>query len=137
MGTSKTSLITGIYIILGLYTFAFNNTEETTSKLAYTAGNQTQAEQLAKTGVCLALLSLKDYDPSVNFDSTYFTTQSQETMGGSVDYNATVETGLASDERQINSIGTIGSGDTEMQVTMTAIVHYTSGRWEIERSYLN
>ena len=87
MGTSKISLISGVYIILGLYTFAFNNSDETVSKLAYTAGNQTQAEQLAKTGLSLALLKLYSYNPSTNYSYTYFSTQNASSMGGSVTYN--------------------------------------------------
>ena len=132
MGTSKISLISGVYIILGLYTFAFNNSDETVSKLAYTAGNQTQAEQLAKTGLSLALLKLYYYNPSTNYSSTYFSTQNASSMGGSVTYKASVVSGLASDERQVVATGTIGN----TTVTVTAVVHYNSGRWRIERTYL-
>lgn len=112
----------------------FNNADETTSKLAYTAGNKTQAEQLAKTGVSLAMLKLYTYTPASSY--SHFSTQSASSMGGSVDYNASIEAGLASDERQVVATGTIGSGDNEVQVTMTAIVHYNSGRWEIDRSFI-
>ena len=133
MGTSKISLISGVYIILGLYTFAFNNSDETVSKLAYTAGNQTQAEQLAKTGLSLALLKLYSYNPSTNYSYTYFSTQNASSMGGSVTYKASVVSGLASDERQVVATGTIGN----TTVTVTAVVHYNSGRWRIERTYLS
>ena len=132
MGTSKISLLSCVYVILGLYTFAFNNSEETTSKLAYTAGNQTQAEQLAKAGLSLGLLKLYNYSPSTNYNNTYFSTQNGSTMGGTVTYKASVQLGLSSDERQVVATGTIGT----TTVTVTAIVHYVSGRWSIERTYL-
>ena len=133
MGTSKITLISGVYIILGLYTFAFNNSDETTSTLAYSAGKQTQAEQLANTGVSLALVKLANYNPSYYYSRTHFSTKTSTGLKGTVTYNATVESGLSSDERQIVATGTL-NGTT---VTVTAIVHYDTGRWRVERTFIS
>jgi hypothetical protein len=135
MGTSKITLISGVYIILGLYTLSFNTADEATSKIAYTAGNKAQAEQLARTGVYLAQLKLYNYSPSTwyQYPYTYFGTQNRSTMGGSVSYSAAIQPSLASNERQIVATGTIGT----TQVTAKVIVQYDKGRWRTVRSYYN
>ena len=127
MGTSKITLLSGTYIILGLYMFGFNSVDETTNSLAYTAAERTQSEQLARSGVMLALLYMGS-----NSSITSFSPRSQSTMGGTVTYSASNPATLSSSERLITSRGVINS--TQMETT--AVVQYKDGRWQIERMYM-
>lgn len=126
MGTSKITLLSGVYIILGLYLFGFNTVDETTSNLTYTVTEKTQSEQLAHTGVMLALLYMGSSSSISSFD-----TRSQSTMGGTVTYSASHPGTLSSSERLITSRGVINS--TQMEAT--AVVRYSKGRWRVVKTY--
>ena len=112
--------------------FGFNNADETTSKLAYSVGYQSQAEQLANTGVSMALVKLANYGTS---DSrSEFSTKTATVNKGTVSYDAT-QGSLPSDQRQISSTATVTSAEGTVSYTATAIVHYNKGRWRVIRVY--
>lgn len=127
MGTSRITLITGVYVVLGLYIFGFNSADETTSKLAYTSAVKAQAEQLAQTGVSMALINLGSSSAAT------ISSASKSTMGGTVSYSATDLSG----QRKITSNATIGSGDNAVTVTTTSIASFDKGRWRIQRTYID
>lgn len=119
-----------MYIILGLYVFGFNSADEVTSKVSYTAAVTTQAEQLAQTGVSMALLKLG------SVSSASLTTQSKTTMGGTVTYDAQ-QGSLSSDQRTITSSATIGTSANAVTVTVKSVVHFDKNRWRVLRTYID
>ncbi|MDD8017352.1 MAG: hypothetical protein PHP42_03150 [Bacteroidota bacterium] len=123
MGTSKIAAISGVYIILGLYSLGFNSTDESTSKAAYETANTVQAEHIARAGLSMALVSMGG-NQTVGSSAS-----SLSMMGGTVTY--TVSTPLPSSERQITSTATLNTS----KVTVTAIVNYDKNRWRIERVF--
>lgn len=125
MGTSKIIMLSGIYTILGAYVIGFNSMDNTSFNSALAASSKAQAEQLARTGISLAL----NYMGSDNAMSTY-SQKSLTTMGGTASYQAS-NSGLPTTQSQVVCVGTY-NGKT---VTMTATFHYYGGRWKILRIY--
>lgn len=127
MGTSKLTMISGLYVILGFYVSAFNSADEATSTIASNAAMTAQTEQLAQTGVSMALLSMANNSSIENLNE-----RSLSTMGGRVTFSANHPATLSSSERLITSRGVISS----TQVEATAVIHFDKGRWRIERIYI-
>jgi hypothetical protein len=123
MGSAKLALIGAVYTILNLYTFSFNSTDSTTGFAAYTVGNTTQAEQLSKAGVGLAIVKMGDSSTVFNFSNTV------TAMGGTVTYS--VRKVYYSSDRIISSSTTFGNAN----VVTTARVYFDSDKdiWRISK----
>ncbi len=126
MGTSKIVMLSGVYVILGFYTISFNRADETNFSTALNAASSAQAEQLARTGISLALAYMAD-----NSSLYSFSTQSLSTMGGSVEYAASHPALFPATQSEVTTTGTFNG----KQVVMTAVFHYYGGRWKVLRVY--
>lgn len=123
MGSSKIIMLSGVYLILGFYTISFYNAERTSSTTVEAVANTVQAEQLARTGISLALVQLGD-NSAVNS----FTEKTASLSSGTISYSAT---GLTATTTQITSSAEF-NGRT---ITMSAVFTYNNGRWRITRIY--
>jgi len=124
MGTSKVILLSGIYLILGFYTVSFTAADETNFSSALTVATETQAEQLAKTGVSLALQRFANNLTMYTIGSTTVTT-----MGGTVSYSASRPASFPLTQTQVIATGTYNG----VQVQTTAVFHQYGGRWKLLR----
>ncbi|MBI2429074.1 MAG: hypothetical protein HYV29_09820 [Ignavibacteriales bacterium] len=126
MGTSKIVMLSGLYVILGFYTLSFNRVDETNYSTALNSTSIAQAEQLAQTGVSLALAYMAD-----NSSLYSFSTRSLSTMGGTVAYASSRPASFPVTQSQVTATGTFNG----KQVIMTAVFHYYGGRWKILKVY--
>jgi hypothetical protein len=126
MGTSKVILLSGIYLILGFYTVSFTAADETNFSSALTVATKSQAEQLSKTGVSLALQRFAN-----NLAMTSIGTTNVSTLGGSVEYSASQPVSFPATQTQIISTGTYNG----VTVQTTAVFHQFGGRWKVLRVY--
>lgn len=126
MGTSKVILLSGIYLILGFYTVSFTAADETNFSSALTVATESQAEQLAKTGISLALQRFAN-----NLAMTSIGTTNVSTMGGSVVYSASQPVSFPATQTQVVSTGTYNG----VTVETTAVFHQYGGRWKVLRVY--
>ncbi|MEW5799428.1 MAG: hypothetical protein AB1728_10535 [Bacteroidota bacterium] len=126
MGTSKIVMLSGVYIILGFYTISFNRADETNLSTALKSVSAAQAEQLARTGMSLALAYMAD-DPALYS----FSTRSLTTMGGTVEYASSRPASFSATQSEVRATGTFNGN----QVVMTAVFHYYGGRWKVLRVY--
>jgi len=126
MGTSKVILLSGIYLILGFYTVSFTAADETNFSSALNVATESQAEQLAKTGVSLALQRFAN-----NLAMTSIGTTNVSTMGGAVVYSASQPVSFPATQTQVVSAGTYNG----VTVQTTAVLHQYGGRWKVLRVY--
>lgn len=123
MGSSKIIMLSGVYLILGFYTVSFYQAERTSSTTVEAVANTVQAEQLARTGISLALVMMGD-DLAVKS----FSEQTASMSSGTISYQAT---SLTTTTSEITSTA-VFNGRT---ITMTAVFTYSDGRWRITRTY--
>lgn len=115
-------MLSGVYLILGMYAVSFDVAHQSNFDLAATTATTIQAEQLARTGISLAMTTMgKD-------SSTHTLTGSSSTLGGSIEYSAV---GTPS-ESQITSSATF-NGKT---IVVKAVVCFQNNRWRIARVYI-
>jgi predicted RNA methylase len=126
MGTSKIIMLSGVYVILGVYLINFNSADNTMLDSALSTASTAQAEQLARTGLSLALVYMAD-----NASTNSFSEKSLSTMGGTVAYSASRPAAFPASQSQVVSVGTVNG----KQITMTAVFHYYGGRWKIARIF--
>ena len=126
MGTSKIIMLSGVYVILGVYVINFNSVDTTILDSALSTASTAQAEQLARTGLSLALAYMADNSATYSFSE-----RSLSTMGGSVTYSADRPASLPASQSQVVAVGTFNG----KQITMTAVFQYYGGRWKIARIY--
>jgi len=126
MGTSKVILLSGIYLVLGFYTVSFTAADEANYTNALTVATQSQAEQLSKTGVSLALQRF-----AANLAMTSIGTTTVTTMGGTVVYSASQPVSFPATQTQVISTGTYNG----VTVQTTAVFHQYGGRWKVLRVY--
>jgi hypothetical protein len=119
-------MLSGIYLILGMYTVSFTSADNTNSVIAESVANSVQAEQIARTGISLALSKMGG-----SLATSSYTDQNAAVMNGSVVYSAS-QTGLPATQSQITSIATF-SGKT---VTVKALFSYDRNRWRVIRMYV-
>lgn len=130
MGTSKIILISGVYMILGLYTFGLNSADENQCKQALSVAQSVQTEQIAESGISLALVYMGNNSAILSFSPI-----TKSTMGGTVAYSASHPASLSLTEREIVSTATMVCGTATVCVKKTAIVHFDKGLWRIIRTY--
>ncbi len=126
MGTSKIVMLSGVYLILGMYTVSFTTADRNNSSIAESVANSIQAEQFARTGISLAMNKM-----GASAATSSYADQNVSVMNGSVVYSAS-QTGLPSSQSQVTSIGTF-SGKT---VTIKAVFSYDRNRWRVIRMYV-
>ena len=128
MGTSKIVMLSGIYLMLGTYTVSFTSADRNNSTIAETVANSVQAEQIARTGISLAITKMGG---TYSVATRSYTNQNASVMNGSVVYSAS-QTGLPATQSQVTSTGTF-SGKT---VTIKAVLSYDRNRWRLIRMYV-
>ena len=128
MGTSKIIMLSGVYLILGMYTVSFTSADRSNSTIAESVANSIQAEQIARTGISLAMTKMG----GINSSSTReYGNQNASVMSGSVVYSAS-QAGLPASQSQVISSGTF-AGKT---VTIKAVFSYDRNRWRVIRMYV-
>jgi hypothetical protein len=116
-------MLSGVYLILGYYTVGFFQAEKTSSVTVEAVANTVQAEQLARTGISLALVKMGD-DVSVKaFDSLTTSMNS-----GTITYQATMLTATTS---RITSRAVFN----DRQIIVTAVFTHGGDRWRITRTF--
>lgn len=122
MGSSKVIVITGLFIVLGFYTISFNAADETNFVNANNSAMLTQSEQLARTGVELALQYMADDGSKVSYSRTYYNGTD------TVTYSAT---GTVSTTANIVSTAYCNGKIKKI----SAVLHFHNNRWKILRTY--
>lgn len=126
MGTSKVIFLSGLYMILGFYTVSFRSTDET--NFANALGNSTiaQIDQIAKTGISLALMTMGG-------DSSASTISQRKVsvLGGSVTISANRPVSLPLSQSQVIATGEMNG----RQIQTTAVVQFHGGRWKVLKVY--
>lgn len=118
-------MLSGVYLIVGFYTVSFYQADVLNSSTVEAVANNVQAEQLARSGVSLAMAAMAD-DGAM----TSFAEQSVNASNGTIEYKAEALTATTS---KITSTGTF-NGKT---VTVTAVFNYNDGRWRYQQVYLS
>lgn len=118
-------MLSGVYLILGMYTISFGVADESSFQLASKTANTIQAEQIARTGISLAMTKMGNNSSMNSYPAT-----SASVINGLVVYSAS-PTGLPTSQSQITSTGTF-NGKT---VTMKAVFSYDRNRWRLIRMY--
>ena len=126
MGTSKIVMLSGVYLILGMYTVSFTAADRNNSTIAESVANSIQAEQIARTGISLAMTKM-----GASFATSSYTNQNASVMNGSVVYSAS-QSGLPTSQSQVTSTATF-AGKT---VTIKAVFSYDRNRWRVIRMYV-
>lgn len=124
MGSSKIIVLAGVYLLLGFYTVSFNAADEANFSTALSVATEVQAEQLAKTGVSLALQRFGSNLAMYTISSTSVTT-----MGGNVTYSASRPASFPLTQTEVIATGTYNG----VQVQTTAVFHQYGGRWKLLR----
>ena len=83
-----------------MYTVSFTSADRNNSTIAESVANSIQAEQIARTGISLAMTKMGS-----SFATSSYTNQNASVMNGSVVYSAS-QTGLPTLQSQVTSTGT-------------------------------
>ncbi|HWP82417.1 MAG TPA: hypothetical protein VNN76_07160 [Bacteroidota bacterium] len=136
MGSSRMILLSGVYAMLGLYTVGIREADVKQYKIAATHADQVQAEEIAKMGVQLCI-----YDLGLSKPSALPFLWNKSVAGGSLTYYSN-DSGLASDQVRIISIGTFNGHKVTRVAIVKLIATYTGStkkkkwnKWETERVY--
>lgn len=119
-------MLSGVYLVLGMYTLNFSIAEQANSDMAAGVASSVQAEQLARTGVSLGITKM-----GTNSTLFSYSDQNSSILNGTVVYSAS-QSGLPASQSQITSTGTF-NGKT---ITITAVCSYDRGRWRIVRMFV-
>ncbi len=139
MGSSKTIILAGIYLIFGFYVQSFNSVDETMFKTSLKTATLAQSEQLAQTGLSLAKSymggnSLRSSFPTRTFVSGKDTVRYSAATSPSLPLSQTMVTSTASHYTTI-----VDDGVSEIKVrrivTTTAVFQFHSGRWKQVRVF--
>lgn len=122
MGSSKVIILSAVYLILGFYTVSYNAADEANFSAALVVATETQAEQLAKTGVSLALQKFAN-----NLAMNTIAPTTVTTMGGTITYSANRPATFPLNQTQVIALGYY-EGRT---VKSTAVFHQYGGRWKL------
>jgi hypothetical protein len=125
-GTSKIVLLTGVYLIIGLYSLGFNRADESVNRMVIGEANLNQAEQIALAGI---RMGMNEIAPVIG--SSTFATRTASLFQGQVSYTGDVPSTLGATESRITSTSTLRGHN----VTMVAIINLYHGHWKITRIY--
>ena len=109
-------------MILGMYTVSFDAAHQSNFDLAAQTATMIQAEQMARTGISLAMTKMGGNSSVHTFSS------SASVSGGTVVYSAS---GTAS-QSQITSTATYN----RKTIVVKAVVTFYHNRWRISRLYV-
>ena len=123
MGSSKIIMLSGVYMILGMYTVSFDAAHQSNFDLAAKTATSIQAEQIARTGISLAMTKMGGNSSIYSYSDV-----SASVMGGSVVYSATG----TSSQSQVTSTATY-NGKT---IVVKAVFTFYHNRWRISRLYV-
>jgi hypothetical protein len=153
MGTSKIVMLSGLYIIIGLYTMGFNSADQTVRDASLSQAMTAQAEQLAYTGVKLEIgdmetfwASAADWNTFHSYSySGYFYETGLSFNGGTIDYSVVP---TSSTTATITATGHSTSGTSTTSVTVIAHVTWVAGtpdypvdqrvnnRWKVDNVFV-
>ncbi len=130
MGTSKGVLLSGVALIIGFYTVGIKKTDRMTAEMAETRANELQSENIAQSGVRLAINELVVSNFATN------SSKSLDLLGGTISYTITSSSGSA----HITSTGQF-SGRTvkviaDVQQTPTQPTKSRGNMWQISKMYV-
>src|SRR5512140_134998 len=99
MGSSKIIMLSGVYLIFGFYTVAFNHADESMFKSSMKAATLVQSEQLAQTGLSLASGFMAN-------DVNHYTFSTRTFVSGNdtVRYSATRPASFPASQTQVTSV---------------------------------
>ncbi len=115
-------MLSGVYLILGMYAVSFDDAHQSNFDLAATTATTIQAEQLARAGISLAMTNMGANPSKHTF------TSSSSTLSGSVEYSAV---GTPS-ESEITSTATFNG----KRVVVKAVFSFYNNRWRFTRVYI-
>ena len=135
MGTSKIIMLSGVYLIFGFYSVAFNHADESMFKSAMKTATLAQAEQLAQTGLSLASGYMAN-----DASKSSFATRTFVTGNDTVRYSASQPAGFPASQTQVTSVATHttvvgGIAKVSRTVTQTAVYQYHNNRWKQMRVF--
>ena len=135
MGSSRIIMLSGVYLIFGFYTIAFNNADESMYKTSVKSATLAVSEQLAQSGLSLASGYMAN-----DFSKISFATRTFVTAGDTVKYTATHPASLPASQTQVTSTAShatvVGGVVKESRtVTQTAVYQFHNGRWKQMRVY--
>jgi hypothetical protein len=123
MGSTKIIMLSGIYMILGMYSASFDVAHQSNFDLASKTATFIQAEQIARTGISLAMTKM-----GANPLAHTYTNISASVLNGSVTYSAT---GTAS-QSEITSTATFN----DKTVVVKATFVFYNNRWRVSRLFV-
>ena len=135
MGSSKIIMLSGVYLIFGFYTVAFNNADETMFKSSAKTTTLALEEQFAQTG-----LSLASGYMSTDASRSTFGMRTFVSGNDTIHYSATRPAGFPASQTQVTSTAShttfvSGAVKESRTVTQTAVYQYHNGRWKQMRVY--
>ena len=135
MGSSRIIMLSGVYLIFGFYTIAFNNADESMFKSSMKSATLSGSEQLAQTGLSLASGYMANDFSKINFATRTFVTGTD-----TVKYSATHPVSLPASQTQVTSTAshtTVVGGVVKdsRTVTQTAVYQFHNGRWKQMRVF--
>lgn len=126
MGNSKVILLSGVYLVLGVYTLSFNRADEANFAKALDVSTSYQIEQLANTGLALSMQRLAD-----NLSAPEFASTTTSFNGGTVQYSADQPLGYPANWTKVVSTAQY-NGRT---ITVTAVAHFHNNRWKVLKTH--
>ena len=123
MGSSKIIMLTGVYLMLGMYTVSFDAAHQSNFDLAASTATAVQAEQIARTGISLAMTKM-----GASSATNSFSDNTASLLNGTVTYSAIGN----SSQSEITSTSTY-NGKT---VVVKATFVYYHNRWRVSRLYV-
>jgi hypothetical protein len=123
MGSSRVIMLSGIYLMLGFYTVSFYRADRTNGTTVEAVANTVQAEQLARTGISMALSMMGN-----DLAAITLAPQNAALSSGNISFQAAP---ISASSSKITSTA-VFNGRT---ITMTAVFTYDRGRWRITRAY--
>jgi hypothetical protein len=123
MGSSKIIMLSGLYVMLGMYSVSFDVAHQSNFDLAAKTATAIQAEQIARTGISLAMTKMGGNSSIYSYSDV-----SASVLGGTVVYSATG----TSSQSQITSTATY-NGKT---IVVKATFSFYHNRWRISRLFV-
>jgi hypothetical protein len=114
-------MLSGVYLILGFYTVSFYQADRTNSISVVAAANSVQAEQLARTGISMALAKMGNNASIPSF------TEASSMSDGTISYTAAV----SGTKTNITSTATFNG----RSISMKAVFTFYNGRWRLTQTY--
>jgi hypothetical protein len=139
MGSSKTIMLAGIYLIFGFYVKSFNSVDETMFKTSMKTATLAQSEQLSQTGLSLAKTYMNNTFSRANFPTRTFVSAKD-----TVKYSAATSASLPASQTMVTStashyttvtVGGVSEIKVRRIVTTNAVFQYHNGRWKQVRVF--